>query len=84
VEGLANGSELNPLQAAFKRNYALQCGFCTSGFLMSVTAALREGPVHDEQQAREVLSGNICRCTGYAGLVQAVLDASAETKEQLQ
>jgi aerobic-type carbon monoxide dehydrogenase small subunit (CoxS/CutS family) len=75
VEGLAPEGELGPIQRAFKENYALQCGFCTPGFLMSVTAALREGPVEDEQRAREVLSGNICRCTGYAGLVQAVLDA---------
>jgi aerobic-type carbon monoxide dehydrogenase small subunit (CoxS/CutS family) len=74
VEGLANG-HLSPLQQAFKDNYALQCGFCTPGFLMSVTAALREGPIRDAEHAREVLSGNICRCTGYAGLVQAMLDA---------
>jgi aerobic-type carbon monoxide dehydrogenase small subunit (CoxS/CutS family) len=78
VEGLAPEGELGPLQQAFKKNYALQCGFCTPGFLMSVTAALREGPVEDEDTARDVLSGNICRCTGYTGLVQAVLDASKE------
>ncbi|HEX4224394.1 MAG TPA: (2Fe-2S)-binding protein [Pseudonocardiaceae bacterium] len=78
VEGLAEGPELNPLQQAFQRNYALQCGFCTAGFLMSVTAALREGQVRDDTQARDVLSGNICRCTGYTGLVKAVLEASAE------
>ncbi|MCE7002070.1 (2Fe-2S)-binding protein [Kibdelosporangium philippinense] len=77
VESLASeDGELGTLQQAFKDNYALQCGFCTSGFLMSVTAALREGPVRDEVTAREVLSGNICRCTGYQGLVRAVLDAS--------
>jgi aerobic-type carbon monoxide dehydrogenase small subunit (CoxS/CutS family) len=78
VESLANGAELNPLQEAFHRHHALQCGFCTAGFLMSVTAALAEGPVTTELQAREVLSGNICRCTGYAGMVKAVLEASAE------
>jgi aerobic-type carbon monoxide dehydrogenase small subunit (CoxS/CutS family) len=77
VESLAEGGNLNPLQEAFKRNYALQCGFCTSGFLMSVTAAMREEPIRDADHAREVLSGNICRCTGYAGLVQAVLEAGA-------
>jgi aerobic-type carbon monoxide dehydrogenase small subunit (CoxS/CutS family) len=76
VEGLSTGDELNPLQQAFHRNHALQCGFCTSGFLMSVTAALREGPIITADEAREVLSGNICRCTGYAGMVQAVLAAS--------
>jgi aerobic-type carbon monoxide dehydrogenase small subunit (CoxS/CutS family) len=77
VEGLADGTELNPLQEAFKNNYALQCGFCTPGFLMTLTAELRAEPIRDADHARDVLSGNICRCTGYAGLVQAVLDASA-------
>ena len=76
VEGLATDGELAPLQQAFKRNHALQCGFCTPGFLMSVTAALREDTVRDAAQAREVLSGNICRCTGYTGLVQSVLDVA--------
>lgn len=75
VEGLAADGELGALQRSFARHNALQCGFCTSGFLMSVTAALREGPVPDEDAAREVLSGNICRCTGYRGLVRAVLEA---------
>jgi aerobic-type carbon monoxide dehydrogenase small subunit (CoxS/CutS family) len=75
VEGLAEGGSLSPLQESFARHHALQCGFCTSGFLMSVTAALREGPVADEDAAREVLSGNICRCTGYRGLVRAVQEA---------
>jgi aerobic-type carbon monoxide dehydrogenase small subunit (CoxS/CutS family) len=78
VEGLADGDDLNPLQEAFHRNHALQCGFCTSGFLMSVSAALRSGPITTADEAREVLSGNICRCTGYAGMVQAVLEASAQ------
>jgi aerobic-type carbon monoxide dehydrogenase small subunit (CoxS/CutS family) len=82
VESLATGDELNPLQEAFHRNHALQCGFCTSGFLMSVTAALRSGPITTEPEAREVLSGNICRCTGYAGMVKAVLEAAGETEEK--
>jgi aerobic-type carbon monoxide dehydrogenase small subunit (CoxS/CutS family) len=81
VESLAEDGRLNPLQEAFRRNHALQCGFCTSGFLMSVTAAMREGRIRDEERAREVLSGNICRCTGYAGLVRAVLEADAERKD---
>jgi aerobic-type carbon monoxide dehydrogenase small subunit (CoxS/CutS family) len=76
VEGLAVDGELTPLQQAFRRNHALQCGFCTPGFLMSVTAALREDTVDDEDDAREVLSGNICRCTGYTGLVKSVVDAA--------
>ena len=79
VEGLAEDGELSPLQEAFHRNHALQCGFCTSGFLMSITAALREGPVSTDEEAREVLSGNICRCTGYAGMITAV----RETSEQI-
>jgi aerobic-type carbon monoxide dehydrogenase small subunit (CoxS/CutS family) len=79
MEGLADDGELSPLQQAFHRNHALQCGFCTAGFLMSITAALREGPVETDEEAREVLSGNICRCTGYAGMVKAVLETSAET-----
>jgi aerobic-type carbon monoxide dehydrogenase small subunit (CoxS/CutS family) len=79
VEGLADGGELSPLQRAFRRHHAVQCGFCTSGFLMSITAALRDGPVETEDQARDVLSGNICRCTGYAGMVKAVLEASTQT-----
>ena len=78
VEGLAAEGELNPLQRAFHRNHALQCGFCTSGFLMSITAALREGPARTDDEAREVLSGNICRCTGYAGMIKAVRETSAE------
>ena len=78
VEGLAADGQLNPLQQAFHECHALQCGFCTSGFLLSVTAALREGPVRDEDEARDVLSGNICRCTGYQGLVDAVLETSKE------
>jgi aerobic-type carbon monoxide dehydrogenase small subunit (CoxS/CutS family) len=81
VESLAEDGTLNPLQEAFRRNHALQCGFCTSGFLMSVTAAMREEPIRDEEHAREVLSGNICRCTGYTGLVKAVLEADAERKD---
>jgi len=78
VEGLADGDELSPLQQAFHRNHALQCGFCTAGFLMSITAALRDGPVQTPEQAREVLGGNICRCTGYAAMIRAVLEASAQ------
>jgi aerobic-type carbon monoxide dehydrogenase small subunit (CoxS/CutS family) len=75
VESLAGPEdELTPLQDAFSRHHAVQCGFCTSGFLMSCTAALREGPVTTPEEAREVLSGNICRCTGYAGMVQALLE----------
>jgi aerobic-type carbon monoxide dehydrogenase small subunit (CoxS/CutS family) len=77
VESLAPDGALNPLQAALSRHHALQCGFCTSGFLMTATAALREGPVEDTAHAREILSGNICRCTGYAGLINALVEVGA-------
>jgi aerobic-type carbon monoxide dehydrogenase small subunit (CoxS/CutS family) len=73
VESLAPDGRLDPLQSAFREFHALQCGFCTSGFLMSLTARRREGPIDDEEQAREALSGNICRCTGYVGMVDALL-----------
>ncbi len=79
VESLASDGELTPLQCAFRKHHALQCGFCTSGFLMSATAALREAPITTPAQAREVLSGNICRCTGYAGMVDALLEVGHET-----
>jgi aerobic-type carbon monoxide dehydrogenase small subunit (CoxS/CutS family) len=79
VENLQQGEALSPVQAAFHKHHAVQCGFCTSGFLMSATAALREGPVCTKSQAREVLSGNICRCTSYAGLVDALVEVGCET-----
>lgn len=78
VENLAAEGELTPLQQAFSKHHAVQCGFCTSGFLMSATAALREGPVTTDSEARECLSGNICRCTGYAGMVRALVEVSSE------
>ncbi len=79
VEGLANGDELHPLQSAFQQNHALQCGFCTPGMLMTAYAFLRDTPNPTEQQVREGISGNICRCTGYAPIVQAILQTSRET-----
>jgi carbon-monoxide dehydrogenase small subunit len=77
VEGLADGDELAPLQQAFHEHHALQCGFCTAGFLMTATALVRHEPEASPARVREALSGNLCRCTGYAGIVtavQAVLD----------
>jgi aerobic-type carbon monoxide dehydrogenase small subunit (CoxS/CutS family) len=77
VEGLASdGEELHPLQQAFHERHALQCGFCTAGFLMSAEALLRERPDPSEREVREALAGNLCRCTGYEGIVQAVLDVA--------
>ena len=75
VEGLAQGEELHPLQRAFHENHALQCGFCTPGFLMTAVAFLQETSSPTEAQVREAISGNICRCTGYAPIVQAILQA---------
>ena len=76
VEGLARGEELHPLQRAFQENHALQCGFCTPGFLMTAYAFLSDTPHPTEDQVRDAISGNICRCTGYAPIVQAILQAS--------
>jgi carbon-monoxide dehydrogenase small subunit len=75
VEGLAQGKDLHPLQRAFHENHALQCGFCTPGFLMTAVAFLQETQSPTEAQVREAISGNICRCTGYAPIVQAILQA---------
>ncbi len=78
VESLASrDGTLNALQQAFRNNHALQCGFCTPGILMSFTDFLRRNPKPSEAQVVEVLSGHLCRCTGYAGIVAAVLDAAA-------
>lgn len=75
VEGLSNEDALTPLQAAFRRNHALQCGFCTPGMITTAHALLSEEPTADAARVREVLSGNICRCTGYIPIVEAVLEA---------
>ena len=72
VEGLAAGGELTPLQQAFSANHALQCGYCTPGMLMSATALLRANPSPSEEQIKKALQGNICRCTGYWNIVEAV------------
>jgi carbon-monoxide dehydrogenase small subunit len=75
VEGLAHGDELSPLQQAFRKHHALQCGFCTSGMLTTLHALLSDEPSADEERIRDVLSGNLCRCTGYIPIVEAALDA---------
>jgi carbon-monoxide dehydrogenase small subunit len=76
VEGLADGERLNPLQEAFRRHHGLQCGFCTPGFLMTLTCFLRECPDPTEAEVREAISGNLCRCTGYKNIVAAALAAA--------
>jgi len=78
VEGLSDDGDLHPLQRAFREAHALQCGFCTPGFLMSMEAFIREHPNADEEQLREALAGNLCRCTGYLGIIEAVKHAAGE------
>ena len=78
VEGLAQGEDLHPLQLAFQENHALQCGFCTPGMLMTAYAFLQETPDPTEEQVKVAISGNICRCTGYAPIVQAILQTGRE------
>ena len=75
IEGLSNDEQLSPLQASFRRHHALQCGFCTPGILTTAHALLSEEPDADVDRVREVLSGNVCRCTGYVSIVEAILDA---------
>ena len=77
VEGLANGQALHPVQQAFQEEHGLQCGFCTPGFLMSATVLLERNPDPSEDEIRDHLSGNVCRCTGYQGIVAAVKRAGA-------
>jgi len=79
VESLSPSLDrLGILQAAFKRNHALQCGFCTAGILMSLDTFLREHPQADERAIRDLLTGHLCRCTGYTPIVRAALEAAAE------
>jgi carbon-monoxide dehydrogenase small subunit len=77
VEGLARGDELSPLQAAFLEHGGVQCGYCTPGMLISATALLATNPQPTEDDVRIALSGNLCRCTGYDGIVKAVLSVTA-------
>ncbi len=78
AEGLASDGELHPVQAAFRREHGLQCGFCTPGMVMAAAGLLAENPHPTEAEVREGLKGNFCRCTGYHNIVRAVL-AAAET-----
>src|SRR5882757_24188 len=85
VEGLAPPGELSPIQAAFRDCHGLQCGFCTPGFVVSLTAFLAEHPTPDDAEIRDALSGNLCRCTGYQGIINAVKQVSrAQTDEITQ
>jgi aerobic carbon-monoxide dehydrogenase small subunit len=81
VEGLSNGDKLHPIQQAYLDEGAVQCGFCTPGFIMSTKALLDKSPNPNEAEIREHLNGNICRCTGYVNIVKAVQSAAAKMKE---
>ncbi len=80
IEGLAQDGKLHPLQTAFSEHHALQCGFCTPGMLLSAYELLRENPHPTEGEIREGIAGNICRCTGYHHIVEAIKAAAQESK----
>ena len=82
IEGLSQGGELHPMQAAFRECHGLQCGFCTPGFVVSITALLDRNPDPDDEAIRDGLSGNLCRCTGYQGIIEAVKVATAARQGQ--
>jgi len=81
IEGLAEGGELHPLQEAFVEHGAVQCGFCIPGMILSAKALLDENPHPTEEEVKEAISGNLCRCTGYSNAVRAIL-AAAKAKEE--
>lgn len=80
IEGLSSGNELHPLQRAFVQQFGLQCGFCTPGFIMLAAGALERDPDQDEDELVEMLSSNLCRCTGYRSILAAVKQAAAELR----
>src|SRR6201990_118161 len=80
IEGLSNRDDLTPLQASFRKHHALQCGLCTPGILTTAHVLLSEDPDPDADRIRDVLSGNICRCTGYVSIIEAVLDAASASR----
>ncbi|NDW06423.1 (2Fe-2S)-binding protein [Jiella pacifica] len=81
IEGLANGQELHPVQAAFREHHGLQCGYCTPGMIMTAVDMIeRHGSSLDEETVREELDGNICRCTGYHNIVKAILAAAGASQ----
>jgi len=82
VESLAQGDELHPIQRAFQDHHALQCGFCTPGFLMTALAFLNDNPLPTRDEVREAISGNLCRCTGYQPIIDAILQASSELQSK--
>ena len=82
VEGLADGDELSPLQQAFMDCHGLQCGYCTPGMLTTLTEFLRDHPDPSEEEVRIAISGNLCRCTGYSGIINAAMTAARVLRER--
>ena len=80
IEGLADGDQLHPVQRAFHEQHGLQCGYCTPGFVMAAVALLRENPAPSEHEIRHGLEGNLCRCTGYQTIVEAVQAAAGAAR----
>ena len=78
IEAMASDGQMHPLQEAFHRNHGLQCGYCTPGMIMAADSYLRENPNPTEEQVREALEGNLCRCTGYQNIVKSILDAAQQ------
>ncbi len=78
IEAMASDGQMHPLQEAFHRNHGLQCGYCTPGMIMAAASFLQENPDPTEQQVREALEGNLCRCTGYQNIVKSILDAASQ------
>lgn len=84
IEGLEKDGALHPLQKAFRDHHGLQCGFCTPGMLMTLAAFLQENPAPCEDEVRDVISGNLCRCTGYQGIIDAALAAASALRASRQ
>jgi aerobic carbon-monoxide dehydrogenase small subunit len=76
IEAMADGDTMHPIQDAFHRNHGLQCGYCTPGMVMAAASYLKENPTPTEEEVREALEGNLCRCTGYQNIVKSILDAA--------
>lgn len=84
IEGLADGDRLHPLQKSFAARSALQCGYCGAGMLLTAKAFLEKTPDPSRAEVKQALAGNLCRCTGYAGFVDAILDAAKEIREDVR
>jgi aerobic carbon-monoxide dehydrogenase small subunit len=79
IEAVAIDGELSPLQESFRRHHGLQCGYCTPGMIMAASSYLKENPSPTEEEVREALEGNLCRCTGYQNIVESILDVAGQT-----